>query len=53
MQGVIESITALTKDYRNLTVEWLQGYIIERVNQALLTQYGPDKYSKADLQIIL
>jgi hypothetical protein len=51
VQGVIDGIATVAKDYRNLNKEYLQNHITTKVNQSLNS--NPDSFAKQDLEVYL
>lgn len=47
VQGVVDGIATVSKDYRNLNKEYLQNHIISKVNQSLNS--AADSFKKQDL----
>lgn len=52
VQGVIDGISTISKDYRNLNTEFLSAHILTKVNQTV-TPNGGDTFSKKDIELFL
>lgn len=49
VQGTLESISAVSKDYRNLNNEFISNFIYGRLSQTAQEIYGADKIKSEDL----
>jgi hypothetical protein len=52
VQGVVDGIATISKDYRSLNQEFLVAHILAKVNQAV-TPNGGETYGKQDLEVWL
>ena len=52
VQGVIDGISTISKDYRNLNKDFLLTHILTKLNQSVSPNAG-DSFTKNDLEIYL
>ena len=49
VQGTVDAISAVSKDYRNLNVDFLRDNILSKVNLSATQLYGKANFSPKDL----
>ena len=49
VQGTIDVISSVSKDYRNLNLDYLRENILAKINQSSTQVYGGNKFSAQNL----
>jgi hypothetical protein len=53
VQGTIDVISAVSRDYRNLNLDFLRENILSKINQTSTQLYGKPNFAAQDLEISL